>query len=339
MVPVTENEMRVRALFEPSSFPESLVDALRRAGVREEAVEILSPLPLHQAGLLRPARIPLHRIAIIAGLVGIGLGVMVAAGTALLYPIVTGGKPIVAPPVVGIIAFEMMMLVAIVTTFATTLIRVRSESQTAAERDPRIDDGRIEVVLSLSQDSARLETVQALLQQAGALDIQYRRPPPSVPPGAEREGQATAAVVVAVCLVCGVQACSRDMQEQPSYQPQEAPRLHAPVGSVPRDSRSRLTPSPGHDVSDEGASLFRINCSHCHGRDGTGHGPVIAYLKEQPADLHDPSVQALSDAALYDTVTYGLAVEGRDVMPPFQGELSAEERRSVVAYVKSLPQP
>ncbi len=339
MAPVTENEMKVLALFEPSGYPESLIDGLRNAGVREDAVEVLSPLPLHEAALLRPAGVPLHLIAIIAGLLGIGLGVMVAAGTALLYPIVTGGKPIVAPPVVGIIAFEMMMLVAIVTTFATMLIRVRSESRNDAERDPRIDDGLIEVVLSLSQDSARLEAVQALLQQAGALDIQYRHLTSSAPHGAEREGQATAAVVVAVCLVCGMQACSRDMQEQPSYQPQEAPRLHAPVGSVPRDSRSRLTSSPGHDVSDEGARLFRINCSHCHGRDGTGHGPVIAYLKEQPADLHDPSVQALSDAALYDTVTYGLAVDGRDVMPPFQGELSAEERHSVVAYVKSLSQP
>lgn len=339
MALVTENEMRVLALFEPSGYPESLIDALRNAGVREDAVEVLSPLPLHEVALLRPARVPLHLIAIIAGLVGIGLGVMVAAGTALLYPIVTGGKPIVAPPVVGIIAFEMMMLVSIVTTFAAMLIRLRSESRNAAERDPRIDDGLIEVVLSLTHDSARLEAVQALLQQAGALEIRYRHPTSSAPHGAEREGQATAAVLVAASLLCGVQACSRDMQEQPSYQPQEAPRLHSPVGSVPRDSRAVLTPPPRQDVSDEGARLFRINCSHCHGRNGTGHGPVVAYLKEPPADLLDPYVQALSEEALYDTVTYGLAVEGRDVMPPFQGEMSADDRRSVVAYIKSLSYP
>ena len=336
MALVTGTEMTVLALFEPSGYPESLVDELRDAGVREDAVEVLSPLPLHETALLRPIRVPLHLIAIIAGLLGIGLGVMVAAGTALLYPIVTGAKPIVAPPVVGIIAFEMMMLVAIVTTFAAMLIRLRSEGRNAAERDPRIDDELIGVVLSLTQDSARLEAVQALLQQAGALDIRYRHPTSSAPHGAVRAGQATTAVLVAASLLCGVQACSRDMQEQPSSQPQEAPRLHSPVGSVPRDNRSALTPSPGQAVSNEGARLFRINCSHCHGRDGSGNGPVVAYLKEPPADLLDPYVQALSEAALYDTVTYGLAVEGNDVMPPFQGEMSAEERRSVVAYVKSL---
>ncbi|NGZ95744.1 MAG: hypothetical protein CV089_06380 [Nitrospira sp. WS110] len=146
-------------------------------------------------------------------------------------------------------------------------------------------------------------------------------------------------MLIAAWLFCGVQACSRDMEKQPSYQPQEAPRLHSPVGSVPRMSRSVSTPLPTREELDEGARLFRINCSHCHGRDGTGNGPVVAYLKDQPADLHDPYVQGLSEAALYDTVTYGLAVEGRDVMPAFQGELSAEERRSVVGYVKSLPQP
>jgi mono/diheme cytochrome c family protein len=336
MVPVTKHEMTVQALFEPSVYLESLVAKLRDAGVSEDAVEVLSPLPLHKAALLRPARVPLHRITIIGGLVGIGLGVMIAGGTAILYPIVTGGKPIVAPPVLGIIAFETMMLVAIVTTFAAMLIRLRSKSWNAVEREPRIDDGLIEVILSLPPNSVRLETVQAILQQAGALDIRHRHPPPSIPQGAERKGQAAVAILVAAWLLCGVQACSRDMEEQPSFQPQEAPRLHAPVGSVPRDSRSILKPPPTQQLVDEGASLFRINCSHCHGMDGTGNGQVIAYLKEKPADLLAPDVQALSEAALYDTVTYGLAVDGRDVMPPFKGEMSAEERRSVVAYVKSL---
>ncbi|MBX3300673.1 MAG: DUF3341 domain-containing protein [Nitrospira sp.] len=339
MRPVTEHEMTVRALFKPSVYLESLVAKLRDAGVPEDAVEILSPLPLHKAALLRPARVPLHVITIIAGVVGISLGVMVAGGTALLYPIVTGEKPIVAPPVLGIIAFETMMLVAIVTTFVTMLVRIRSESRNAAERDPRIDDGFIEVILSLPTDSARFEMVRDLLQQTGALEIRHRHPTPSVPHGAEREGRVTAAVLVAAWSLCGMQACSRDMQEQPSYQPQEAPRLHSPVGSVPRESRSVLKSLPTQQLVDEGAGLFRINCSHCHGMDGTGNGLVIAYLKEKPTDLLAPDVQALSEAALYDTVTYGRSVDGRDVMPPFKGEMSAEERRSVVMYVKSLSQP
>jgi mono/diheme cytochrome c family protein len=338
MVRGTKHEMTLRALFKPSGFPESLIEKLRDAGVPENTIEILSPLPLHKTALLRPARVPLHRITIIGGLVGLGLGVMVSGGTAILYPIVTGGKPIVAPPVLGIIGFETMMLVAIVTTFVTMLLRLRPANRNAAEHDPRIDDGLIEVIFSLPPESAGIETIQDVLQRAGALEIR-RLPPSPVSHGAERGGQTTIAILIAVWLLSGVQACSRDMEEQPSFRPQEAPRLHSPVGSVPRNSRSILRPVPSQPLVDEGASLFRINCAHCHGMDGTGNGAVVAYLKEKPADLLAPDVQALPEEALYDTVTEGLAVDGRDVMPPFKGEMSAEERRSVVMYIKSLAQP
>lgn len=339
MAAVTENETRVLALFEPSNYPESLVENLRKAGVPEEAVKVLSPLPLHEESLLRPTSVPLHVITIGAGLVGICVGVFFAGGTALLYPIATGEKPIVAPPVVAIIAFETMMLTAIVTTFVTMLIRVRSGNRHAAERDPRIEDGLIEVILSLPTDSPLVEMVDALLQQAGALNIRHRHPTPSAPHAGEREGQVTTAVFAAACFLFGVQACSRDMQEQPSYQPQESPRLHSPVGSVPRDSRSVIQSTGSPATLNEGGQLFRINCSHCHGRDGMGHSPVVPFLKEKPANLLNQEIQELSEDAIYDTVTYGLAVDGRDVMPPFKGELSAGERRSLAAYVKSLSQP
>ena len=70
MAAATENEMTVLALFEPSIYPESLAEDLTKTGVPEEAVEVLSPLPLHEAALSHPARVPLHVITIMAGLAG-----------------------------------------------------------------------------------------------------------------------------------------------------------------------------------------------------------------------------------------------------------------------------
>jgi mono/diheme cytochrome c family protein len=131
-------------------------------------------------------------------------------------------------------------------------------------------------------------------------------------------------------LIGGTAGCSRDMEEQPSYQAQEAPRLHSPQGSVPRDSRVLLSvhAREGTAVAD-GASLFRINCAHCHGSAGAGDGPVAGYLKELPANLQAPRVQDKSVEELYAIVTHG-----KDMMPPFRGELSAHERWSVAQYVK-----
>lgn len=91
---------------------------------------------------------------------------------------------------------------------------------------------------------------------------------------------------------------------------------------------------PAGDRITAGETLFRINCAHCHGIGGTGDGPVSRYLKEKPANLHNPEVQGLPEHAIYDIVTHG-----KDMMPPFKGELAADERRSLAAYVKAFPRP
>lgn len=126
-------------------------------------------------------------------------------------------------------------------------------------------------------------------------------------------------------------ACSPDMSEQPSYQPQEPPRLHSPAGSVPRDSRAVLSAARGEQAAGNlsGAHLYRVNCLHCHGTRGEGNGPVAAYLKERPANLLSPAVQEKRQRELYDIVT-----DGKDVMPAFRGELSADERWAVAGFVK-----
>jgi mono/diheme cytochrome c family protein len=136
--------------------------------------------------------------------------------------------------------------------------------------------------------------------------------------------------VIAACLL--VLSCSQDMQEQPSYQAQEAPRKHSPLGSVPRESRAIPTLRDNKAARTQaGGRLFAINCSHCHGPNGEGDGPVAGYLKELPKNLRASHVQTKSNAELYDILT-----NGRDAMPAFKGELSAEERWAIVEFVKAM---
>jgi mono/diheme cytochrome c family protein len=140
---------------------------------------------------------------------------------------------------------------------------------------------------------------------------------------------------VAVILgLCAAPGCSKDMQDQPSYHPQEAPRKHSPEGSVPRLSRAvAVKPAQRTEARLQyGARLFAINCTHCHGAQGEGDGPVASYLKEPPANLHNPRIQSKPDADIYEVVTNGK----EDEMPSFKGLLSAEERWAVAHYVKAL---
>jgi mono/diheme cytochrome c family protein len=323
-----DEQEALTALFPRQVQIDPLVQSLREAGISEAQVSIMTPLPLSEGASVRLGSMPLYVITMIAGLVGIAIGIFFAGGTAAMYPLMTGGKPIVGAPIVGIISYETMMLLAIVVTFITSVVTIKRAHRAITERDSRVDDGYVMVRVSLSSTStAPIALIRNLLQQAGSLEIQWESTQKA---RGTQSGKAIAVVLATICLMNG---CSRDMQEQPSYEPQEAPRLHSPLGAVPRDSRAVITGSLEESIS-EGGNLFRINCSHCHGTTGRGDGPAAAYLKEKPADLHKPEVQTLSDSALYDVLT-----RGKDVMPPFKGELSAKERRSIVAYVKSLPKP
>ena len=297
---------------------------LARAGISHDQAEVLSTVP-HQSS---ESTMGLHRVTILAGLVGLGVGLFLSAGTALLYQINTGGKPIVSWPVVGIISYEVMMLFAIVSTFIVMAVRIHR----AARRCPYVgtlQDGRRRLVVMVDRRPEQIQTVISALEHLGVRDIAIlsdgeRREPPL---------QAAAQTLAGALLVVTLIGCPQNMSEQPSFQSQEAPRLHSPADSVPRTSRSVALPSPAPPevLLVEGRHLFDINCAHCHGQTGSGDGPVAGYLKDLPANLHRPDVREKSVEALYAIIT-----DGYEAMPAFRGELSADDRWALAYYVNHL---
>jgi mono/diheme cytochrome c family protein len=329
------DELELQGLFAPDVDVAAITGRLREIGVRNEHIHVLSPLPLSGRASHRIGPVPLYWVTIGAGLVGIGIGIFFAAGTAVLYPLLTGGKPIVAPPIVGIISYETMMLLAIVVTFLTMLVRIRATNTTIQSRDLRIDDGRIGVTVRVPMFGPVAGRVRDTMEQDGAFDVRLS----VIPSRRESSSQAVrraAALLMPLTLSGMFAACSRDMEEQVSYQAQEAPRRHSPPRSVPRESRAFLSvPADlNKQPAEAGARLFQINCVHCHGTQGQGDGPVAPFLKERPANLQAEEVLAMSEDAIYRVVT-----EGKDMMPSFRGELSAEERLQVARFVLSLSRP
>lgn len=162
----------VWGLFDPAVSLSPVLDQLRHQGIPDTLMEVISPLPLETSLLHKPVRVPLHRITILGGLTGIGVGVFFAAGTALFYPLVTGGKPIVSLPVVGLISFETMMLVAIVSTFIAMAIKIGFVHQSGLDHDPRIDDGVVGVSVQTGEDKDKAQAIVRLLREAGAADVE-----------------------------------------------------------------------------------------------------------------------------------------------------------------------
>ena len=78
----------------------------------------------------------------------------------------------------------------------------------------------------------------------------------------------------------------------------------------------------------DGASIFKSNCTMCHGPDGKG----LAAFKTP--DFTDTKVQAsLSDQQMIDIVTNG---KKGTAMPAWRDKLSEQDIRAVQAYVRSL---
>lgn len=79
-----------------------------------------------------------------------------------------------------------------------------------------------------------------------------------------------------------------------------------------------------------GASLFQIYCTPCHGPHGRGDGPVVG--KTAPSsDLHTDRIKQRPDGYLYATIR-----AGGFIMPSYKHVLSSQERWDLVNYIRHV---
>ncbi|RMG98338.1 MAG: cytochrome c [Chloroflexi bacterium] len=132
------------------------------------------------------------------------------------------------------------------------------------------------------------------------------------------------------------------MEEQPSVNYREGPRLLPPDGAipitgveVPPDGSLPLNPVPATDASiARGKVLYEIHCAVCHGKSGQGDGPVAKYF-QSPA----PEVSALTDDRIVrheDGLIYLIITQGFQGMAPMAENLTPQERWDVVNYIRVL---
>ena len=97
-----------------------------------------------------------------------------------------------------------------------------------------------------------------------------------------------------------------------------------------------LEPLPTNPPSlTRGAVVFRERCAACHGESGRGDGPKAKTLEgPPPANLADPAqMSGMPLVEIYRRISIGTP---GTAMPEFAGDLSAEDRWAVTAYVAAL---
>ena len=109
------------------------------------------------------------------------------------------------------------------------------------------------------------------------------------------------------------------MHYSQAYRSQEPNRLQPADGSIPMgfsaveysatESKELINPLLATaDVVAEGARLYGINCSFCHGMDGKGDGTVGPFLQSNgysvPPDLTATSTQGRTGGDLFSIVSF-----------------------------------
>ncbi len=95
------------------------------------------------------------------------------------------------------------------------------------------------------------------------------------------------------------------------------------------------TPPPPRGAS-RAERIYQGLCATCHGSDGRGSWRATIFLIRPGNLADDPQVKRDSDQYLIDIIKNGGAPIGRPGMPAFGSQLSDEDIRALVAYIRTL---
>ncbi|MCM2265228.1 MAG: DUF3341 domain-containing protein [Desulfuromonadales bacterium] len=153
------------------------VDRLVQAGYDQATITSVTSVPYPPGVFVHTQRRSwLHWVTAGGALLGAGAGFALAAGTAWLYPVQTGDKPIVALFPTGIIAYEFMMLCALLGTMIGMFLEMGLPEFKRRAYDPEIANGLIGIAVTFADETQRHDAEQALYS-AGALRIRTDEAP------------------------------------------------------------------------------------------------------------------------------------------------------------------
>ena len=108
-------------------------------------------------------------VPLFGAIMGLTLSVFLTTTTQIVYPLITGGKPILSIFAMLVIMYEMTMLSAVVTTVIGILFESRLPDISMNVYDTRITEGLIGVSLVCSTD--KKDIAEKALKDAGAMEI------------------------------------------------------------------------------------------------------------------------------------------------------------------------
>jgi hypothetical protein len=146
------------------------VEALQNAGFGPNDFEIMTGAPYPEGTFgEEPVKHRLYYFPLVGAVVGLSLALLATVGTQLSWPLVTGGKPVLAIPPMAIISYEGTMLGAILFTILGIVFESRLPRLGLGLYDARINEGKIGLLVACEPD--QMGSAIDAMQGAGVFEI------------------------------------------------------------------------------------------------------------------------------------------------------------------------
>jgi len=163
--------METLGIFNDVETASRAVEDLVKAGFAEERITSITSVPYPDGVLVKTDRRTWFRwCALACGFLGAVAGFLLAAGTAWVYPVQTGDKPIISSYPTGIVTYEITMLFALVGTMVGMFLEMRLPPSRKRPYAPEIGDGCIGISVSLPSEEWR-NRASEILSAAGAVRV------------------------------------------------------------------------------------------------------------------------------------------------------------------------
>jgi hypothetical protein len=159
--------VRVLGVFDDPAAAARGVEALHAAGVRDVRAAMPAPFPEVMDALGRP-RSKLGAITWPGALLGLAAGIALPVTTSLAWPLVVGGKPIVAVPAFVVIFFEVTVLVGALTNLVGSVALGWARGGLAPLPGGREFHGDRIGIFAFAEDAEKAEEV---LSSSGAEEV------------------------------------------------------------------------------------------------------------------------------------------------------------------------
>ena len=165
----------VLGLYEDANYAAEAGDALKEAGLSNEEFDFLTGSPYPEGAFgERHSKHRLYVFPLAGAICGLTAGILLTSMTQMAYPLVTGGKPILALPPMAIISYEATLLGAILFTVIGIIFESRLPRPRLGLYDNRITDGLIGVLVECEE--GQVPRVEQALTQAGAVEVKREDP-------------------------------------------------------------------------------------------------------------------------------------------------------------------